>query len=133
LWAFGYELASTTILFGRNGDADLSNALDRYLRDVLGLRVPVDRDRLRRWNGFVVTAYVYSRLHLVAVKDALYDLHREDGSTRGGAIILWTILIILLILWLLGLLGGFGGNLIHVLLVIAVIVLIYNLVSGRRL
>jgi Family of unknown function (DUF5670) len=33
---------------------------------------------------------------------------------------------------LLGLIGGVGGSLIHALLVIAAIVLIFNLVSGRR-
>jgi len=46
---------------------------------------------------------------------------------------LWTIAVILLILWLL---GGFafhvGGGLIHLLLVIVVILVIYQLVTGRR-
>jgi hypothetical protein len=46
---------------------------------------------------------------------------------------LWTIIAILLVLWLLGLIGGIGGSLIHALLVIAAIVLIYNLISGRRI
>ncbi|MBP6823695.1 MAG: lmo0937 family membrane protein [Acidobacteria bacterium] len=45
---------------------------------------------------------------------------------------LWTILVILLVLWLLGVVGGVGGSLIHTLLVIAAIVLVYNLVTGRR-
>jgi hypothetical protein len=36
------------------------------------------------------------------------------------------------VLWLLGLLGGVGGNLIHLLLVIAAVVLIFQLISGRR-
>lgn len=45
---------------------------------------------------------------------------------------LWTILVILLVLWLLGVIGGVGGSLIHALLVIAAIVLIYNLITGRR-
>ena len=45
---------------------------------------------------------------------------------------LWTIIGVLVVLWLLGLIGGVGGSLIHALLVIAAIVLIYNLVSGRR-
>ncbi len=45
---------------------------------------------------------------------------------------LWTIFIILLILWLLGFSLHLGGGLIHILLVIAVIVLVYNLISGRR-
>jgi hypothetical protein len=46
---------------------------------------------------------------------------------------LWTIIAILVVLWLLGLIGGVGGSLIHALLVIAAIVLVYNLVSGRRI
>ncbi len=45
---------------------------------------------------------------------------------------LWTIIVILLVLWLLGLVGGVGGSMIHALLVIAAIVLVFNLVSGRR-
>jgi hypothetical protein len=45
---------------------------------------------------------------------------------------LWTIIGVLVVLWLLGLVGGVGGSLIHALLVIAAVVLIYNLVSGRR-
>lgn len=46
---------------------------------------------------------------------------------------LWTILVVALVLYVLGLLTGnhFGG-LIHLLAVVAVVVLIYNLVSGRR-
>jgi hypothetical protein len=46
---------------------------------------------------------------------------------------LWTIIAVLVVLWLLGLVGGVGGSLIHALLVIAAIVLIYNLISGRRI
>ena len=46
---------------------------------------------------------------------------------------LWTIIAVLFVLWLLGLMGGVGGSMIHALLVIAAIVLIYNLVSGRRI
>jgi CheY-specific phosphatase CheX len=46
---------------------------------------------------------------------------------------LWTIIAILAVLWLLGLIGGIGGSLIHALLVIAALVLIYNLISGRRI
>jgi hypothetical protein len=45
----------------------------------------------------------------------------------------WTIIAVLVVLWLLGLMGGVGGSMIHALLVIAAIVLIYNLVSGRRM
>lgn len=46
---------------------------------------------------------------------------------------LWTIIGILLVLWLVGLIAGstFGG-LLHLLLVVALIVLIFNMISGRR-
>lgn len=45
---------------------------------------------------------------------------------------LWTVFAILLVLWLLGFGFQIGGNLIHALLVIALVVLIYNLITGRR-
>jgi len=46
---------------------------------------------------------------------------------------LWTLAVILLILWLLGAFAfQVGGGLIHILLVIAVIVVIFQLISGRR-
>lgn len=45
---------------------------------------------------------------------------------------LWTIVAVLVVLWLLGVVGGVGGSLIHALLVIAAIVVVFNLVSGRR-
>ncbi len=46
--------------------------------------------------------------------------------------LLWLIIVVLVILWLAGFAMHLGGGLIHVLLVIAVIVLIYQLVTGRR-
>ena len=45
---------------------------------------------------------------------------------------LWTIIIILLILWALGFFVVNLGSFVHVLLVIALIVLVYRLVTGRR-
>lgn len=45
---------------------------------------------------------------------------------------IWTIFVILLILWLLGFSFQIGGGLIHILLVVALIVLVYNLLTGRR-
>lgn len=45
---------------------------------------------------------------------------------------LWTIIGILLLLWLLGFAFSVGGGLIHTLLVIAVVVLIFQLITGRR-
>ena len=46
---------------------------------------------------------------------------------------LWTIVVILLVLWALGFLAfQVGGGLIHLLLVVAAVVLVYRLVTGRR-
>lgn len=45
---------------------------------------------------------------------------------------LWTIAIILLILWLLGLFAFNVGGVIHILLVIALVVIVYRLITGRR-
>ena len=46
---------------------------------------------------------------------------------------LYTLAAILLVLWLLGFLAfHVGGGLIHLLLVIAVVVVVYRLVTGRR-
>jgi hypothetical protein len=46
---------------------------------------------------------------------------------------LWTIIMVLVVLWLLGLVGGIGGSMIHALLVIAAVILVFNLISGRRI
>lgn len=45
---------------------------------------------------------------------------------------LWTVVVLLLILWLLGFTMHVAGGLVHVLLVIALVVVIFRLLSGRR-
>jgi hypothetical protein len=46
---------------------------------------------------------------------------------------LWTIAVILFVLWILGFsVFHVAGGLIHILLVIAVIVIIFQLITGRR-
>ena len=46
---------------------------------------------------------------------------------------LYTIAAVLLILWVLGLVTSFtAGGLLHALLVIAVVMVIFQLVSGRK-
>jgi len=45
---------------------------------------------------------------------------------------LWTIFVVILVFWLLGFTFHIAGGLIHLLLVVALIVLIFNLVTGRR-
>ena len=53
-------------------------------------------------------------------------------KTNAEGPMLYTIAVILLVLWLLGVVVHVGGGLIHLLLVVAVIVIIYRLVTGRR-
>lgn len=46
---------------------------------------------------------------------------------------LYTIAMVLLVLWVLGLVSSFtAGGLIHALLVIAIIMIVFQLISGRR-
>lgn len=45
---------------------------------------------------------------------------------------LWSIIVLLLVLWLLGFSFDVGGGLVHILLVIALIVLIFRLITGKR-
>jgi hypothetical protein len=45
---------------------------------------------------------------------------------------LWTLVAVFLILWLLGFSMSIGGGLIHILLVVALVLIVFNLVSGRR-
>ncbi len=46
---------------------------------------------------------------------------------------LYTIAIVLLVLWLLGMVTAYtAGGLIHLLLVIAVVMVIFQIISGRR-
>ncbi|MBN1461708.1 MAG: lmo0937 family membrane protein [Armatimonadetes bacterium] len=44
----------------------------------------------------------------------------------------WTIAIVLLILWLLGLFAFEVGALIHVLLVVALVIVVWRLITGRK-
>jgi len=46
---------------------------------------------------------------------------------------LWTVVVLLLILWLLGFTMNLAGGLIHILLVIALVVVVFRLLSGRRI
>ena len=45
---------------------------------------------------------------------------------------IWTIFVVLLVLWLLGFTLNVGGGLIHLLLVVAVVVVLFNLITRRR-
>ena len=58
---------------------------------------------------------------------------RRDHTLLEVDLMLWTIAIILLCLWALGaFIMPFGGGLIHILLVIALIVVVYRLLTGRK-
>jgi hypothetical protein len=46
--------------------------------------------------------------------------------------LLWTIIVVVFVLWLLGFALHFGGGLIHLLLVIVVVLIVFNLLTGRR-
>lgn len=45
---------------------------------------------------------------------------------------LWTLVFILLLFWVIGLAVDIAGGLIHILLVIALVVIVYRLLTGRR-
>lgn len=46
---------------------------------------------------------------------------------------LYTIAVVLIILWLLGLVTSYTlGGFLHLLLVVAVVMVLFNLISGRR-
>jgi len=46
----------------------------------------------------------------------------------------WALAIVLLVLWALGFFAfHIGGGLIHILIVIALIVIIWRLITGRRI
>jgi hypothetical protein len=45
---------------------------------------------------------------------------------------LWTLVVILLLFWVIGLAVDIAGGLIHILLVIALVVIVYRLLTGRR-
>lgn len=52
---------------------------------------------------------------------------------QGEKIVLYTIAVVLLVLWVLGLATAFtGGGLIHALLVLAIIMIVFQVISGRR-
>ena len=55
-------------------------------------------------------------------------------STYWRSTVLYTLAVVLLILWVLGLATSFtAGGLLHILLVVAVIMIVFQLISGRRL
>jgi fatty acid desaturase len=65
--------------------------------------------------------------------DHYYEPEKLRPASFRRAKMLWTITIILFILWVVGLVSSYTlGGWIHILLVLAIIVLIFNLMSGRR-
>ncbi len=45
---------------------------------------------------------------------------------------LWTFVVILVVLWALGLAFKIASGLIHLLLVIALVLIVFQLITGRR-
>ena len=45
---------------------------------------------------------------------------------------LWTFVVILVVLWALGLAFKVAAGLIHLLLVVALVLIVFQLISGRR-
>ena len=45
---------------------------------------------------------------------------------------LWMLVVVILVLWALGFAFEVAGGLIHLLLVVALIVIVYRLLTGRR-
>lgn len=45
---------------------------------------------------------------------------------------LWMLVVVILVLWALGLAFEVAGGLIHLLLVVALVVIVYRLLTGRR-
>ena len=56
---------------------------------------------------------------------------RHDLNRR--TLMLYTVAVVLLILWVLGLVTSFAaGGLLHILLVVAVVMVIFQVVTGRK-
>ena len=47
--------------------------------------------------------------------------------------LLWGLAVLLVLMWLLGFSLHIGAGFIHILLVVAVVVVLFRLVSGRRI
>lgn len=45
---------------------------------------------------------------------------------------LWTLVVILIVMWAVGLAVKVATGLIHILLVIALVIIVFRLISGRR-
>jgi hypothetical protein len=59
-------------------------------------------------------------------------IRRETNHTEVH-FMLYTIAVVLIILWLLGLVTSYTlGGFLHLLLVVAVVMVLFNLISGRR-
>ena len=54
-------------------------------------------------------------------------------AKKGRIVMLYTLAVILVLLWLAGLLTSYTmGGLIHALLVIAIVVILFRVITGRR-
>lgn len=57
---------------------------------------------------------------------------RARGRYAPRMNLLWAIVVVLVLLWLLGLVLRAFGGLIHLLIIAALVIVIYRLLTGRR-
>ena len=55
------------------------------------------------------------------------------ASTRYAPRMLWVIVGVLVLLWFLGLLLRAFGGLVHILIIVALVIVIYRLLTNRRI
>lgn len=61
----------------------------------------------------------------------MYDRGEPSGGATLGAMV-WVIVGVLVLLWFLGLLLRAFGGLINLLIIVALVIVIYRLVTDRR-
>jgi Family of unknown function (DUF5670) len=66
----------------------------------------------------------------VASQLQFIERNRDSGGRYWE--MLWTLVVILLVLWALGLAFKVASGLIHILLVVALVVIVFRLISGKR-
>ena len=54
------------------------------------------------------------------------------GRGRRRLAMLWTLVVILVVLWAVGLAVKVTTGLIHILLVIALVIIVFRLISGKK-
>jgi hypothetical protein len=58
--------------------------------------------------------------------------HRLQNPCKKEDEMLWTLIVLLVLFWAIGLALDVAGGLIHLLLVVALVVVVFRLLTGRR-